>query len=138
MRDCPQSPSASNLSKNPIIPWAKPQSYANPQIRSLSNQKSPPSLDEIIEKMSPHLIEMFRKSIGEQPSSDLIQLGQLLIDYEDVFVKLKLDLGCLSEVKHVTDTGDAGNEKNPIGIRVRGEGSFRKIARFRSNCTLQF
>ena len=50
---------------------------------------------------------MFRKSIGEQPSSVFIQLGQLLIDYEDVFAKHELDLGCLSEVKHVIDTGDA-------------------------------
>ena len=53
--------------------------------------------------MPPHLIEIFRKSIGEQPSSNLIQLGQLLIDYEDVCAKHELDLGCLSEVKHVID-----------------------------------
>ena len=50
---------------------------------------------------------MYRKSIGEQPSSDLIQLGKLLMDYEDVFAKHELDLGYLSEVKHEIDTGDA-------------------------------
>ena len=46
--------------KDPIIglPGAEPQpqSYTNPQIISLSNQKSPPSLDEVIEKMPPHEI----------------------------------------------------------------------------------
>ena len=39
-RDCPQSSSARNLLKNSIIPGAEHQSYTNPQIRSLSNQKS--------------------------------------------------------------------------------------------------
>ena len=55
------------------------------------------------------------RSIGEQPSSDLIQLGQSLIDYDDVFARHELDLGCLSKVKHVIDTGDASPVKQAMG-----------------------
>ena len=55
------------------------------------------------------------RSVGEQPNSDLIQLGQLLIDYEVVFAKHELDLGCLSKVKHVIDTGDASPVKQAMG-----------------------
>ena len=57
---------------DPIIPGAEPQRYTNPQIRSLSNQKRPSGLDEIIVKMPLHLIEMFRKSIGEQPARTVV------------------------------------------------------------------
>lgn len=65
--------------------------------------------------LPPHLIDLYERSIKGLADKQKKILKSLLIEYEDVFSKHDLDLGCLTEVKHKIDTKDAP----PVKHRIR-------------------
>ena len=65
--------------------------------------------------MPEHLHSLFIQTINGQPLYQLLQLGQLLIEYADIFAKHDLDLGCLDQIEHSINTGDAP----PVKQRMR-------------------
>ena len=57
--------------------------------------------------MPDHLKDLFNRSCEGLSTSQSIEVGNILIEYEDVFAKHDLDLGCFEDVKHTINTGDA-------------------------------
>lgn len=62
-----------------------------------------------------HLQELYERSSTNLTNKQQSTLKSLLIEFEDVFSKSDLDLGCLTAVKHKIDTKDAP----PVKHRMR-------------------
>lgn len=54
-----------------------------------------------------HLVDLFNRSAKDLNEIEQEHLKILLTDFQDVFAKHDLDLGCLSPIKHRIDTKDA-------------------------------
>ena len=65
--------------------------------------------------MPEHLKQWFNSSMEGPSTGHLIALGSLLIEYEDVFTRHDLGLGCFTEIKHKINTNDAA----PVRQRIR-------------------
>ena len=59
-------------------------------------------------------------------------MGELLIEFQDIFAKHDLDLGCFTEIKHAFDTGTEHPVKHkmwrtPIGFQAEEEKHLQKL-----------
>ncbi|XP_013406278.1 uncharacterized protein LOC106170829, partial [Lingula anatina] len=75
-----------------------------------------------------HLQDLFERSSEELDSNEMVALCETLRDYEDVFAKHDLDLGCMKGVKHTINTGSAAPVKQKLRRTPLGmEGEERKM-----------
>ena len=65
-------------------------------------------------KLPDHLKILFEKSSNKLLPEERDVLQSLLIDFQDVFAKHDLDIGCFEEVEHEIDTRDAKPIKEPM------------------------
>ncbi|CAG2200883.1 unnamed protein product [Mytilus edulis] len=64
--------------------------------------------DEEIERKIPfHLQELYKKSTKEKAFQEKIQVGEVLIKFQECFSKNDSDIGLTSLTEHTIDTGDA-------------------------------
>ncbi len=75
------------------------------------DQQPRSSLPEVPE----HLQDLFERSSAHLSEEQKEQVAKLLIEFEDVFARHDLDLGCFTAIKHHIDTGDS----KPIKQRMR-------------------
>ncbi|RLC02359.1 MAG: hypothetical protein DRI57_30125, partial [Deltaproteobacteria bacterium] len=62
-----------------------------------------------------HLVDLYQRSSVHLDPEQCLQLRSLLMEYAGVFSTGDLDIGCLQNVEHHIDTGDA----RPVGERMR-------------------
>ena len=91
-------------------------------------------LDRITASMPEHLQDLFARSCDGLTEEQSIQVGGLLKEYQDVFAKHDLDLGCFTEVKHHINTGDAAPVKHklrrtPLGFEGEEEKHLEKLTK---------
>lgn len=89
-----------------------------PAIRKVevsSPEQAEAELDRLKEEMPNHLQDLFKRSISEITNEQAVQLGNLLIDFQDIFAKHDLDIGCFEGLEHTIDTGD----NPPVRQRLR-------------------
>lgn len=80
----------------------------------------------------PHLRDMYDRAIKGLNPEERKKLKSLLIEYQDVFAKHDLDLGCLTTVKHKIDTKDATPVKQkmrrtPLGFQEHEQQHLTKM-----------
>ena len=71
-----------------------------------------------IEEMSflmPEYLKGLFDAIKGPPESHVLAVGELLLEFKDIFAQHDLDLGCLAVIKHRIETGDA----KPVKQRMR-------------------
>ena len=73
--------------------------------KSILDTDAPKSITDISARM--HLQELFNNTKDGPPEEHVRVIGELLIEFQDVFAKHDLDLGCLSAVKHKIDTKES-------------------------------
>ena len=81
---------------------------------------APPQVE--LQDLPPHLTDLYQRSIKHPSDTEQRQLKHVLLEYQDVFARHDLDLGCLTVVKHSIDTKDSAPVKHrmrrtPIGIQ---------------------
>jgi hypothetical protein len=54
-----------------------------------------------------NFIKAFANNLECLPRAEATKLTDILIEYEDIFSKDKMDIGCVKNVVHHIDTGDA-------------------------------
>jgi hypothetical protein len=60
-----------------------------------------------------HLTDLYERSIKHLNNEEQkLKLRRLLVEYQDVFARHDLDLGCLMAVKHRIDTKDNASVKH--------------------------
>ena len=72
-------------------------------------------LDVSKEVMPEHLKNLHTRLSQDLTVSQSARVGQLLVDYQDVFAKSDLDLGCFTEIKHSINTGT----ETPVKHKMR-------------------
>lgn len=82
-----------------------------------SNMSNPP-LQTQLPELPAHLTDLYQRFIKHLNNEEHVKLQRVLIDYEDVFGRHDLDLGCLTDVKQAINTRDSApvNAANSIGI----------------------
>ena len=71
-------------------------------------------MEEVNTHMLKFMSTMFENSCSKLTEDQSIILGNLLIEYQNVFAKDDTDLGCFAGVEHHIDTGDAKPIKQPV------------------------
>ena len=61
-----------------------------------------------------HLEDLLKRSAEGLDEDERMQLKMLLVEFQDVFAKHDLDLGCLSAIQHRIDTKEANPVKNKM------------------------
>ena len=61
-----------------------------------------------------HLEDLLKRSAEGLDEDERMQLKMLLVEFQDVFAKHDLDLGCLYAIQHRIDTKDANPVKNKM------------------------
>ena len=80
--------------------------------------KPMPETRSQIEEMSflmPEYLKGLFDAIKGPPESHVLAVGELLLEFKDIFAQHDLDLGCLAVIKHRIETGDA----KPVKQRMR-------------------
>ena len=83
--------------------------------KSILDTDAPKSITDVSARMPEHLQELFNNTKNDPPEEHVRIIGELLIEFQDVFAKHDLDLGYLSAVKHKIDTRDSP----PVRHRIR-------------------
>jgi hypothetical protein len=89
-------------------------------------------LSSVKTKMPEHLQDLFRRSSENLTEAQSIWIGKLLIEFEDIFSKHSLDIGCVPEVEHTINTGDHPpiNQKfrrTPLSFEAEEEEHLKKL-----------
>ena len=97
---------------------------------SLDRKEQPGKGNQI--SMPKHLVDLFNRSKRELQHPEAIQLGRLLIAYQDIFATHDLDIGCLKGIEHHINTGDATPVKHklrrtPYGFEGEEEAYLKKL-----------
>ena len=79
-----------------------------------------------------YMRDLFARSRKGLNTEESIQVGELLIEFQDIFAKHDLDLGCFTEIKHAIDTGTERPVKHkmwrtPIGLQAEEEKYLQKL-----------
>ena len=77
-------------------------------VRKISSKAENPSMPE-------HLKSLFENSIENLTKEEQQQVHELLVEYQDIFSKDDLDIGCFSEIKHKINTGN----EEPVKHKLR-------------------
>ena len=62
---------------------------------------------ELCTQMPDHLKDLFERSCVNLKEEERVQVGELLLEFQDAFAKHDLDLGHFESIQHTIDTGDA-------------------------------
>ena len=102
------------------------------EIPTLIRQTKLESISKEVSELPAHLTELFEKSANHLNEEQKMKLKQTLIEFQDVFAKHDLDLGCLTTVTHKIDTGNSSPVKlkmrrTPIGFQEAEEKQLNKM-----------
>lgn len=67
------------------------------------------------ESLPEHLTDLYNRATKDLSSEEKQQVHSLLVEYQDIFAKDDLDIGCFTALKHQIDTG----EEEPVKHRLR-------------------
>jgi hypothetical protein len=69
------------------------------------------------EKIPPHLTDLIKRVRKSAPKSVRAEIGNLLIEYKDIFASHEFDLGNFRTVEYKIDTRNAPLLNNVCGVR---------------------
>lgn len=89
-------------------------------------------LHEVQKLMPEHLKDLFQRSCKGLSVQQSVNVGQLLLQYQDTFSKHDLDLGCFKGIKHHINTGDAPPvrqkmRRTPLGFQDEEKSHLQKM-----------
>ena len=73
---------------------------------SNSSEDQLKDLSSVKAKIPEHLQDLFERSSHDLSDSQAMEIGKLLIEFQDIFAKHALDIGCVPGIEHAIDTGD--------------------------------
>ena len=107
----------------------------DPILESIFEKLPYKTLEEVMSHMPAHITEMFKSSCDNLTEEQTIIFGNLLIDFQNIFVKDDTDLGCFIGVEHSIDTGDAKPIKQPMQrVPLAFTGEEEKYLKKMSDC----
>ena len=89
--------------------------------KSILDTDAPKSIADVSVRMPEHLQEYFNNTKNDTTEEHVRVIGELLIEFQDVFAKHDLDLGCLLAVKHKIrylrfNTSETVNQKHTFWL----------------------
>jgi O-acetyl-ADP-ribose deacetylase (regulator of RNase III)/transposase InsO family protein len=72
-------------------------------------------IEHIRGAMPEHLTELYKRSCRDLSEDEAVQVGNLLLEFQDIFSRHDLDIGCFEGFEHSINTGD----NQPIKQRLR-------------------
>jgi hypothetical protein len=79
------------------------------------------------QKLPAYLTDMYNRSVTELDEAEKRRTRQLLVEYQDIFSKHDLDLGCLTTVTHkITSQSNTKCVEHPLDFRIKKKSNWTK------------
>ena len=91
-------------------------------VRSVALEHDHHAYEQLCSDMPEHLKDLFNRSCANLDDAESLQVGKLLLEFQDAFAKHDLDLGHFELVQHRINTGDAQPRRQrmrrtPVGFQ---------------------